>query len=99
MRYFFMIFFILLASCATKEEKAELAAKRNAAKALALEPHQKAAVKRGSVNLACLKAVTKYIKNKPKQCTKNRAVITGTKNTGTFVYCLPPDMYGKSGMR
>jgi len=94
MRYFFMICFILLASCSTKEERAAYKAERDAKKAKISEAYQKSAVKRGSVNLACLKAVTKYIKNKPKQCTKNRAVITGTKNTGTFVYCFPPDMYG-----
>jgi hypothetical protein len=94
MRYFFMTCFILLASCATKQERAEIRAENAIKQAQWEEVYQNAFVKRGNIQLACLKSAAKFIKNKPEQCTKTRPVLVGSQNTGTFVYCFPPDMYG-----
>ena len=94
LRYLLLICFIILASCSTKEERAERAAERAAKKAQWVEVYQNAFVRRGNIKLACLKSAAKFIKSKPEQCTKNRPVIVGSQNTGTFVYCFPADMYG-----
>jgi len=89
-----MICFILLASCSTKEERAKRAENIAVERAQWEEVYQTAFVKRGSIQLACLKSAAKFIKNKPEQCTETRPVLVGSQTTGTFVYCFPPDMYG-----
>ena len=90
LRFLLIMCFIFFTACATEEELAEVRAKNfQTAKTLT-----DAYVKRGYIRYDCLKAANKLIKNKPEQCTKYQKVVSGSKKTGTFVYCFPPDIYG-----
>ena len=90
LRFLLIMCFIFFTACSSEADYAEARAK----KAKEIEIYQNAYRKKGNINYDCLKAANKFIKNKPEQCTKYRKVVSGSKKTGAFMYCFPPDIYG-----
>ena len=86
MRYFPMIFFVFIASCSTKEEKAERAKKRVEVNEYRIEQSRL----RENIEKQCSIAADARLPIKNEKYTAYQQVVADTKTT-SVPFCFPPD--------